>query len=761
MAQSYIQGIVVDEEAHSLPLVSVVLLSRSDSTLIIGTVTDSIGKYVLQLPEKTEESYLLKYSLVGYDSQFNIFSISDTSLFKRNIILYPSAIKLKEVIITAPKDIFKMTREGLLVNVEHSILQNEPQPIDLLSKIPGIILQGNKIEVFGKGTPVYYINNRKVQDFSEVERLLVKDIQSVCLVTSPGAKYDSDGRSVILIKVKRARDGIMLQANIGGIEAGRFNHNESLNLNYKTDKLNLFASYKYNDYGFKKEDNGLQTIMADTIWHDRFHSEEHAYTHAHSYQTGFDYDLSAQNSFGAKYTGTRTLSNSTTYKTSDIIANNIPFAYLSSYSPSTNSNQNHHLNIYYSGYWKDRWKLNVYADYIHQYNLQKKAVYESDSDFGNKDFYSNGKSEWDVYAMNTALFYDAGKIGSFSVGTNFSWVNGVNGITNVHALTNGKTKSKEEKHAIYFSYDRAIGDFSLNAGIRYESLTSTSKDLFNSSNSIKKTYYNLFPSTTLLYEKGDLSQTLSYSLRTERPDFNSVNNNAYYAGRFNYYKGNIYLKPSMIHEINYSMFYKIFYMNIYYTHIKNNIMDIYYSDSKNSSVVIGYQDNFKHYQELTGVVNIRYPIKWWEPSFSLLCMKSFFEYSTAEGIRHAKTPLINILWNNYFRLPKGFLISVNLTHRFKGDYQMINSYSSSTVNVSIQKYFLKNSLQVTLQGFDIFNGERTKYNSYFNNISIFSYNIKDSRKVGISIIHRFNHYSKKYKGENAADEEMKRLKVED
>lgn len=71
-----------------------------------------------------------------------------------------------------------------------------------------LVKSKDKFVVFGKGTPLIYINGRLVRDNTELEQLNSTDIKHVELLTTPGAQYDASVKSVIRIKtIKRQGDG--------------------------------------------------------------------------------------------------------------------------------------------------------------------------------------------------------------------------------------------------------------------------------------------------------------------------------------------------------------------------------------------------------------------------------------------------------------------------------------------------------------------------------------------------------------------------
>ena len=54
---------------------------------------------------------------------------------------------------------------------------------DYLPFLSGLSGEKGKYTVFGRGTPVFYINGRLVRNNSELERLQSKDIENIELIT--------------------------------------------------------------------------------------------------------------------------------------------------------------------------------------------------------------------------------------------------------------------------------------------------------------------------------------------------------------------------------------------------------------------------------------------------------------------------------------------------------------------------------------------------------------------------------------------------
>ena len=90
--------------------------------------------------------------------------------------------------------------------------------------------------------------------------------------------------------------------------------------------------------------------------------------------------------------------------------------------------------------------------------------------------------------------------------------------------------------------------------------------------------------------------------------------------------------------------------------------------------------------------------------------------------------------------------------------ESINVKSSSSVNLSIKKSFFKDRLRLSLDGYDIFNGDRNRACRQIYNVRS-SFNTKyETRKVGLTLTYRF-HKIKERENQTSAEVEMKRLGI--
>ena len=148
-----ISGKVVGENDIPLDYVNVVLYR--DSTYITGTVTNQAGTF--SIPTDVAGNLTAKCSFVGYETTDVLVPASgDMGI----INLKPSAVELGEVVVRAARPSTTMKGNALVTNVEGSSLAIAGTANDVLTRVPMVVENDGKLEVFGKGAPTIYINGQ-------------------------------------------------------------------------------------------------------------------------------------------------------------------------------------------------------------------------------------------------------------------------------------------------------------------------------------------------------------------------------------------------------------------------------------------------------------------------------------------------------------------------------------------------------------------------------------------------------------------------
>lgn len=158
------------EEKQPIEFANIALLSE-DSTFIQGTCSRSDGSFELLPP--APGNYLLQISSIGYKTLCQPCPTGST----HNWILQTDAVLLTATVITAARPVFRLKGGKLETSVRQTLLASLNDANDVLKHIPGLRSSDEGYTVFGKGTPVIYIDNRLLQDNSELQRLSAADIE--------------------------------------------------------------------------------------------------------------------------------------------------------------------------------------------------------------------------------------------------------------------------------------------------------------------------------------------------------------------------------------------------------------------------------------------------------------------------------------------------------------------------------------------------------------------------------------------------------
>lgn len=637
------------------------------------------------------------------------------------------------------------------------ILNHQNDIYELIGKVPGVLHLGNSFNVLGKGAPVYYLNGRKVRDQSLIDNLPVDQIKSLKIVAMPGADYDTSGSPVIDIKTKILGDGVAFNA-IGNItQAKHLAHKTGFSSTYNSGKFDLYGKYYYRRNNASESSDYDKQVLADTIWNKMQHIESLTHSGSHTYSAGMTYHLSDKSELGMLYSGMYTDGKVETRDTFSVVPNAGPAYYLFDKNKSKNNLLTHHVNMYYDASLNHAWHVSVVMDYISKASNTNSSLKENHIDTSSEVSYM-GHSKWNVLASNFHATHDFGKWGTLGMGYDFSYSEGIDKIDYERLKFDGRFENKEVKNAVFINYELPLGDFSLSTGIRYQNLYSRRKN--EKASVIEAHSDNTFlPSVTLSYSHGLLVQNLSYSIGTERANYADMNDNVTYVNRYEQSKGNSQLKTAITHSLSYLLMYKSLFLTLNYDYVYRPLLPVIYSLEGNSAVTVSSQDNLSHRQVLSAMLNWRNTYKCYTASLTGFFQKSIMHYPGIDGTTfHDGHPSTILNFDNDFKLPKHFLLSLSWQQVWGGYMESINVKSSSSVNLSIKKSFLNERLRLSLDGYDIFNGDRNRACRQIYNVRS-SFNTKyETRKVGLTLTYRF-HKIKERENQTSAEVEMKRLGI--
>lgn len=751
-----VKGRVLDTAGTPIEYINVILLNMPDSLYHSGAITDSLGYFKLSAKKG---NYSAQFAMIGYNTIQHSFSL-ENDIDLGNTILTDNVYSLNEITVTASRPQFKMTNGNLVTNVDNTLLSTVGTANDVLEHIPGVSSkESTGITVFSKGTPVIYINNRKLYNSQELEQLQSSDISSIELLNNPGSKYDSENKAVIIIRTKPKPLGISASVS-ERIKVGKYvGDTENINLTYTNRKFSAYLSYYHHYMKNKTEEKSSYQIYADTLW-SQYINQPYVYQDKeHDVSASFDYSFTDNHIVGMKYQGTfssnkNNLNGNENFHADNVLEESIVSTTLQKQKPEAQL-----LNAFYNGQFNDKFGLRFDMDYIHKKAPSNQVTKEESSIPSNsRSVNINSESDFKLIAGKLVGTYNLKGNSQIEFGAEYNTINGKGFYTNnVDLNKNNIYTNEEEKLAGFISYQTSLKNFQIGLGLRYEYAHEKATEDSIKTVKVDKRYNNVYPNIYLSRNFGDVNMSLNANGRTRRPSFSELNSNDLYINPYLTQRGNPYLKKEDYYEVNYNLMYKILNVSLGYSYVKNPIGIDFMQDGNSSANTILTYKNYDKYQNLNLLATVNYTLNFWRPQLTVGIAQPFFTamYRDEKSVRNRTS--YNIEFYNHFILPKDYTISLYFTHQSDYDSYMTRWDGYTQIDLRVRKSFFDKTLNLNLYVNDVFNWKKDINNTYIGVYNLIMDRKRESRYVTFSIQYLFNSSKKKYQGQNASSDDMYRL----
>ncbi len=679
---------------------------------------------------------------------------ADTTLTESKI----KSRELDEVIVKAEIPPFRPTKGGLISRVQGTALSNAGSCFDVLSQMPGVRNDDGIIEIPGKGTPIIYINGRKIIDRSELDRISSKEILNVEVITNPGAKYGAEVKSVILVKTIRKRGDGLSGSISATTRAAQFNSQaDNIFLNYRTGGVDIFGSFNY-DYSHRYQNQKTSTdIAASKDWYT-INSKTLIYPKSISYlgNIGVNWQINDNHSIGARHEYSSTpYSKSKWVSHEEVLLNNNQLETID-YNTFWNKESMpiNSTNIYYLGK-VGKFTIDLTNDYYTQRTQNIQNIEESSSLNGYKEVGSQSKIISRLLASRGISTYSWGNK-ELEFGYEIVSTDRHDCFNNNNAgLPDADDRIKETTAAAFATINIPIRHIEFGAGIRYEHTTSTylANGVLVPTQSRK--YSRMYPNFDLTFPIGKAKFTLSYTTKTKRPLYSQLSSAIQYDDKFTYETGNPLLTSEMIHDISLAGVYNWVFFSASYQYDKDAIISIIKPyDDKSPANLMTYA-NYNHIPKYNLVISLFPKIKNWSPRLRLNLIGQHFSLNTIGGAKRMDNVLL--LWSLYnsLALGKGFHMNCDVTGRTRGDMDIVTLKPSWQINIGVAKNIGNIFLQ--LHATDIFRTARNSMISYGSRMTLDKWNYSDTRAIRFIARYSFNTTFSKYKGKAAGLSERLRL----
>ena len=767
-------GSVMDSTGNPLAFATV-YLTRQGGEIVTGDATDESGRFSLKAPRG---EFTLTASLIGYKDGTRSISLASGTVDLGVISLEEDTGMLEGATIEAVMPKTKLTGEGLQTNVRGSVLENVGNANDVLAKTPGIISKDSGIEVIGKGSPLVYINGRKVTDSSELERLQSNEIQSVEVITNPGAQYDATVRSVVRIRtIRRQGDGFGFNFNASDSQSPRWYQNNDpnagLNVNYRTGGVDLFGGANYSRNSFRQESDidktsfGKDFLIRDTGSLTNEYHGNTVYGNA-----GVNWQLANNHFLGGKVEWGRHLTYDVrTTVTSSVSKDGTPVDDIVTESEDhigARIPYNLGGNIYYNGLIGGKLGVDVNLDYYGTDDSASSVSEETSPMTHDARILSDSYNTGRLYAAKAVLSCPVWR-GQLQFGTEetFSRREDVYSISGVD-IPASSASIKEDNIAGFASYGVALDKLGMiNAGVRYEHIRYSYMDALAPKNDLQRKYGNWFPTLSWAGAAGPVQLMLNYSAKTTRPNYANLSSAIRYNSRYTWQSGNAQLQPELSHNVSATTVWNYITLMVNYTRTDNAIVTWSTAWDDEGVVLVKPRNIETPYRTMSAFVNLTPTVGPWNMNYTLGVQPQWLTVNAPDprepsGIRVTKfngRPIWFAQLLNTLTVKGGWQFELGGLVQSRGYSQTLlvrNVYAN--VTAAVQKTLLRDgSLVIRLDGQDLLGTAMMNVFADFGSHTFYQTNLMDTSRLELSVRYSFNSAQSKYRGTGAGSEEKARM----
>ncbi len=569
-----ISGRVIDASARQgIEYATISLVNDSTHKTIDGCVSDRKGNF--QLPKVKKGAYRIMVQFIGYQDFTQTIQVNN-DLHLGDLALIKKNSTLTDVTVQSTRQAIVNKIDKLVYNVDKDITAQGGVATDALKKIPQVTVDADgNVELLGNPSVRFLIDGKPSSIFGNsvadaLQSIPNSQIQSIEVITSPSAKYESTGTGGIINIILKKNKVEGMNANIS-LAAGTRLENGSLNGSWKKHNLGINAYYNGNAQLSSQTPNGMNRFTTSTSGNKRLLQESAPDFTRDGYKTGigFEWELSKQDhvsgALGYNHFGNRT----------DGIINQIsialdPAGNLLSSSNSLRNFQNHFsVNAfdnslsYLHKFKRENQELEIayegsYGDNTTYYR-QSQFYPKKDTAFAGSHSLNPGKENEAAFSVNYT--HPLGEDAQLETGLRMSFesiisnadVFVLNGNTGQYNKDNVQSYTSDFRRTVYAGY--AVATFPLfhkflavKAGTRFE-YTMNRAIYSNSGIAAIPDYHNLAPSLIISHTlKNNQTIKFSYAYRIERPDYRDLNPFMNLSDPHNITTGNPNLQPEIGHN---------------------------------------------------------------------------------------------------------------------------------------------------------------------------------------------------------------------
>lgn len=780
MAQQKSHVRVRDESGRPLAHVTLEWLRTTDSSLLTRASTDSLG--VAQMETSHTGKLVIRASLVGFQTK-----IISAEPGMSELVLIRDITTLSDVQVTSRKPPVRILPDKTIVNVEAGITNAGATVMEVLERSPGITVDRNgNISLKGKSGVLILIDDKQVYvSGSDLNNLLsgmnASQVDVIEIMDNPPARYDAAGNAgIINIKTKKNKqDGWNGNLTLSYGQGRYPKTNNSLLLNFRKNRTNVFLNYTMNANEYFMDLEALRTYYKPDGVTKESRLSQPFFTmgggQTHTLRTGFDQQLGKSITIGVTLVGTDMYRYSESKSEAGWLGSGGQSdSVIHTFGENKTDWRNGGINVNGRKQFGKKGTLLVDLDHF-QYKIINDQYFENE--VNGPGAYSeklNGHIPSTIRIYTGKLDYEhqfeSGYLleaGWKSAGITTENIAGyLADIGNGWEEDLGKSnhfRYRENIHAAYLTGKKELGDWSIQAGIRFERTKYTGHQLGNilhPDSAFTRKYRSLFPSLYFQYQIDSQHRiSLTSGRRIDRPAFQKLNPFVFVINKYTYQEGNPYFLPQYAWNWELGYTYKEnINASFSYSQLRDYISQIFYADT--ATGLIRYTEGNIGKLRVYGVslsAQIS-PLPWWSATF-----EGIYNHKIIEGnlwrVFRATIHQFQLNMGNQFRFGKGWTgeCSGFYIGRNQNDIQEILE-PNGQLSLGVAKQILKNKATLKLTGRDLLYTIRMAGWTEFERSTEYFSIKRDSRTLTLSFSWRFGKTNKPTRrSTGGAEEEINRV----
>ena len=242
-----VKGTVVEQGSnYPLEYATITFTSKSDNKTVTGGITDSEGKFNVDL-ESGVYDIAVEYISYKTKNYYNKTISEDINL--GTVALDLDIESLDEVEIVAESTTVEIKLDKKVYNIGKDLTTAGGTVSDALNNVPSVAVDiDGAISLRGNENVRILINGKPSAmagfgDSNILSQLPAEAIERVEVITSPSARYDAEGTAGILNIILRQKETLGFNGSINLTVGNPDNLGVSAAINYRTEKYNLFSNF--------------------------------------------------------------------------------------------------------------------------------------------------------------------------------------------------------------------------------------------------------------------------------------------------------------------------------------------------------------------------------------------------------------------------------------------------------------------------------------------------------------------------------------